>query len=255
MNTLPILLILTPAAALAASPFDGTWTIRPGSYHGSDKPYVFVVDQNEYQCDCTPPVSVKPDGRFHEVTGHAYDSTAVKIINPRTIEVIDRKGGKELARETFAASPGNEHLRVRVVDESGEKPNTMHFMLKRSAGTKPELGKHPVSGSWVIMDMREARPVPITLKMTHDSFSWSMNGQHYQAKLNGEPVAIGGDPTHTMAAVRKLDANEVQETDTRNGQAVDETVFAVSTDGKSIKVTDTDPRSGRVSHYLLDRGS
>jgi hypothetical protein len=56
-----------------------------------------------------------------------------------------------------------------------------------------------------------------------------------------------------MVSVKKLNATEVRETDTRNGVTVDVYHFAVSPDGKSIKVTDTDSPSGRVSHYVLDQ--
>jgi len=254
MKTLTILLMLAPIGALAASPFDGTWMMRPGSFHGSDKPYVFVVDQNEFRCEnCGAPLSVKPDGQFHEVTGHGYDSIAAKLVDSRTLELTRRKDGKVLGIETFTASPDGAQLRVRVVEKSGEKPVTSHFVLKRSSDSRPEEGKHAVSGSWLITSFRETGGQPTTLKMTDDGFSWSQNGQHYEAKFDGNPVAIEGDPTHPMASVKKLSEGKVQETDTLNGKPIDETIFAVSPDGKSITVTDTDPQSGHTDSFVLDR--
>lgn len=253
MKTLPILLVLTPAAALAASPFDGTWMERAGSYHNSGKPYVLIVDQNEYRCEnCGSPMSVKPDGQFHEVTGHAYDSASAKIVNGRTVQVRERKSGKILEEYTLVASPDRKQLRAKIVDRMGEKPITAYVLFVRSSGTGPEEDKNAVSGSWVVTSQRQNH-VPIMLKMTEDGFSWSANGQHYQAKFDGAPVAIEGDPTHTMASVKKLSENEVQETDTVDGRPVDQTVFAASPDGKSIKVTDTDPRAGHQADWVLDR--
>lgn len=200
MKALPILLIIAPVAALAASPFDGTWVTRAGSFRESAKPYVLIVDQNEFRCDdCGAPLRVKPDGQVHEVSGHGYDHAAVKIINPRSVVLVLRKGEKILDQDTFVASQDGKQLRVRILDQTGE------------------------------------------------------NGMHYEAKFNAAPVAIEGDPTHVMVSVRKLSGNEVQETDTLNGQPTDETVYAVSPDGKSIKVTDKDTQSGHDAHWVLDR--
>ena len=253
MKTLVVLLSLAPVGALAASPFDGTWKVRPESLHASGRPYVLVVDQNEFRCaSCTPSLSVKPDGQFHEVSGHAFDSRAVKIVDPRSIEVIDRKNGKVLEDQTFVASQNGKQLRVRVVDESGERPSTSSYVLNRSVGNSVEEGKHAVSGSWVLTSMRQTTIMPTTFKMTEDGFSWSHNGQHYEAKFDGGPVAIEGDPTHTMASVRKLGANKVQETDTLNGRTVDESVYEVSPDGKSLTLSDTDA-SGHKVRYVYER--
>lgn len=253
MKSLPLLLILAPAGVLAASPFDGTWTLRPGSFRGSGKPFVAVLDQNEYRCDsCAPPWSVKPDGQFHQVIGHSYDSIATRIVDPHTIEYIERKDGKELAKLTMVASQDGEQLRLEEIYEGGEKPYTEHIAFKRTAGTKADASKHAVSGSWEITGLREATKLPTTLKMTDDGFSLEWNGQHYEAKLDGQPVAIEGDPAHTMVSVKRLSATEVQETDTLNGVVVDEIRYAVSPDGKSIKVVEVDPRSGMGSRYVLD---
>jgi len=254
MKALFLVLMLASPLALASSPFDGSWKLRPGSFHNAAKPYVFSVDQNEYRCaSCFPPVSVKPDGQFHEVKGDGYDRMAANLVNANTLEVTERAGEKVLNRETFTTSPDGSKLHVKVIDESGEKPALMQATLERVAGTRPEPGKHPVSGTWVITALEQPTDLPMTLRMADNSFSWSWNGQHYDARFDGQPVPIAGDPTHIAASVKKLGKSEVEETDTRDGVAVNRMLFAVAPDGKSINVSETDPRSGRTSHYVMDK--
>jgi hypothetical protein len=252
MKSLAVAVLFVPGVVLAASPFDGSWKFRPGSYQASDKPYVFSVDQNAYSCDsCVPPVSVKPDGQFHTVSGHGYDSIAAKIVDSRTVEVTDRKGEKVLERETFTASEDGSELKVQLIDESGEKPSTTVAVLKRS-GTHPGKNMHPASGSWVVTSL-DLPTNPTMLRMTADTFSWSSNGQRYEAKFDGKPVPMEGDPTHVSVIVKRVGANEVQETDMRAGKPIWQIVYTASADGKSIGVKESDPRSAHEGHYTLDK--
>ncbi len=252
MKTLPFVLIAAPALSFAVSPFDGSWKTRPGSFQTSEK-YVLLVDQNEYRCEsCIPPVSVQPDGQFHKVSGHGYDNVAAKIVDPRTVEVTDRVGEKVLMRDIFTASQDGSQMLVKRIDESGEKPAPMQASFKRAAGPAPGANKHSVSGTWVMASL-EPPSMPMMLRMTDDSFSSNWNGQHYEAKFDGKPVAFEGDPTHLLVTVKKISANEVEETDTRDGKPIYKAVYSVSPDGKSLKVSESDPRSGDTSHYIMDK--
>jgi hypothetical protein len=254
MKSLAAAVLFVPAVVFAASPFDGNWKFRPGSYQASDKPYVFSVDQNAYSCDsCVPPVNVKPDGKYRKVSGHGYDSIAAKIVDPRTVEVTERKAEKVIERQSFTASEDGSQLKVQLVDESGEKPAATEAMLKRG-GTQPGKNMRPVSGSWVLAGL-DLPTNPTTLRMTAETFSWSLNGQHYEAKFDDAPVPMEGDPTHLSVSLKKLGANEVQETDMRDGKPVYQVVFIASPDGKTITVKETDLRFGHQGHYTLDKHS
>lgn len=251
MKSFPLLLILAPAAALAVSPFDGTWKIRSGSYHTSYQ-FVFSVDEKEYRCSsCKPPVIVKPDGRFHKVSGHEYDNVAVRIVDPLTVEVIQRAGEKVILKDTHTVSRDNLQLHTTRIDETGEKPDTMEAVLKRSAGSKPEQGKHPLSGSWMLANA-DTSGLPMVLRMTEDGFSSSWNGQHYEAKFDGRPVPEEGDPTHEFVTVRRVGANAVEETYTRDGKPTYKILYSVVPDGKSLQVTETNGTDYRAE-YVMDK--
>ena len=64
MKTSPLMIVailFLPVAALAASPFDGTWKWNYNTASGdvsgdlSRKPYVYIIDSNSYTCSSCGP--------------------------------------------------------------------------------------------------------------------------------------------------------------------------------------------------------
>src|SRR5580693_9261124 len=90
-------LLLVPAAALAASAFDGTWKTRMDSFKVTGKPDVFQIVDGVYTCSsCVPEIKVKADGTDQKVSGQSYyDSVAVKVVDAHTVQITDRNAGKE----------------------------------------------------------------------------------------------------------------------------------------------------------------
>ena len=91
-----VALLLLPAAALASSPFDGTWKGRVDSVKVTGKPDVFAVADGMYTCaTCDPPIKIKADGSEQKVTGHDYyDTLIVKVVDAKTIERTNKLAGK-----------------------------------------------------------------------------------------------------------------------------------------------------------------
>jgi hypothetical protein len=104
MKTSPLIVatLLLPVAALAASPFDGTWKYNPASRFGNKwKPYVYIVDSNSYTCSsCGPAYTVKPDGSDQKVTGHDYDTSAVTL-TATSATIVTKLKGKTLTSEKY----------------------------------------------------------------------------------------------------------------------------------------------------------
>jgi hypothetical protein len=247
-------LLLAPAAAFAASSLDGTWKSRLDSFKVAGKPDTFVLADGTYTCSsCNPELKVKADGMDHPVTGHAYyDSATVKVINPSTIELTMRRGGKVFAKETDTVSADGKSFTGTFVNYDGTKEATGTFMEKRvSAGP---AGSHAISGGWLQDQLSAANDAlrTVTYTMTGDGFKMSANGQSYDAKFDGKEYPITGDPGHTTVTLKRLSADAVEETDHRQGKVTD-VIHIATADGKTIKLEDKDVAHEQTITMTLEK--
>jgi hypothetical protein len=248
-------LLLVPAVALASSAFDGTWKTRTDTLKVTGKPDMFAVADGTYTCSsCNPAVKIQADGADHNVTGHdTYDSRAVKVVDPKTVEVTSKLAGKVVFTNTMTVSADGSALSGKFTDYTGTKPATGSYTEKR-VGAAP-AGAHAASGSWQQDKMGDANDALaiVTYEMTPDHFVMHWNGQSYDAKFDGKEYPITGDPAHTVVSLKRIDANTVLETDHRNGKVTDEIRIAASKDGKTVDITDKDPVRGQTTTYTLEK--
>ena len=255
MKSLVPTLLLVPATALAASPFDGTWKANLESAKTSGKPDVYLLAGGEYSCSsCSPELKVKADGAEHKVSGHAYyDTVMVKVTGPNSDEQSLKQGDKPYAHIVESVSADGNTLTSKITNYTGGQPVTFEVMEKRVA-PGPD-GAHPVSGSWQQQGISKGDDTMRTVKyqMTTDGLQMHWNGQSYDAKFDGKEYPIVGDPGGTTVSLKKINANAVEETDHRQGKVVDEIHLAASKDGKTIAVTDKDVAHGQTTSYTLDK--
>ena len=247
-------LALLPAAALAASPFDGTWKSNLDSMRVSGKPDVYLLADGEYTCSsCDPELKVKADGAEHKVSGHAYyDTVMVKITGPNSDEQVLKQGGKEFARLTESVSADGKTLTTKFTNHVGKQ--TVSGVVTEQRLTAGPAGAHPVSGSWQ-QDQVKGNDAMRVIKyaMTPEHFTMQWNGQSYDAKFDGKEYPLVGDPGKTTVSVERLDDNTVEETDHRQGKIVDRIRLAAAKDGKTVAVTDRDLAHGQTTTYTLDK--
>jgi hypothetical protein len=255
MRILISALLLMPAAALASSAFDGTWKTRMDSMKITGKPDTFAIVDGTYTCSsCVPAVKIQADGVDHKVAGHDnYDSKAVKVVDPKTVEVTNKLAGKVIATNTITVSADGLTLSGKFTDYSGAKAATGAYTEKRVAAAAP--GAHAISGSWQAEQMGEANDAlrTVSYEMKGDHFIMHWNGQTYDAKFDGKEYPVTGDPTHTVVTLKRIDANTVEETDHRMGKITDEIRIAASKDGKTVEVTDKDPLHGQTTTFTLEK--
>lgn len=255
MKTALSVLLLLPVAALAGSDFDGTWKTRLDSMKVSGTPDTFQVAGGTYLCSsCTPIIQVPADGAPHPVSGHPYyDSVAVQVISPTSVEIIDRKLGHEVYDMTYVVSADGATLTAKLSDKSGAQVAMLTFTARRVAA--PPAGAHAVSGSWQPDQLSAANDAvrTISYRMTPEDFSMQWNGQSYSAKFDGNQYPVAGDPAHTTVTVRKIDEHTVEETDRREGQVTDEIRMAAAPDGRTMVVTDQDMQHGQTTTMTLEK--
>jgi hypothetical protein len=160
-----LLVLITPAASMAQSSFDGSWKVDVQSAMPT-KINVWLLKQGQYNCNsCCPAINVDADGKDHQVKGQPYDTISVRIVDDRTVEEIEKKNGQVVSYEKFTVSDdGN-----AAVDEFGNWKLTMARIDKAPAGA------HILSGSWkpVKIDSISDRELLMTYKLEGDTLSMS----------------------------------------------------------------------------------
>lgn len=96
-NSLPLalLVLLTSSTLHAQSRFDGTWEMKMDTLQFSGPPEEYLLVKGTYHCEtCVPKVDVETDGTDHKVTGHPYDTLAVRILDNHSVKFTMKKDGK-----------------------------------------------------------------------------------------------------------------------------------------------------------------
>jgi hypothetical protein len=233
--------LLLPAAALAGSPFDGTWKTDLQSMKVTGKPDVYLLADGEYTCSsCEPELKVKADGKPHKVTGPSSD------------EIVLKQGDKEYVKVSETISPDGKTLTDKFTNHAGAKVVSGESTSRRV--TDGPSGSHPVSGSWQQNGLKGDDTLrTVQYEMTPEHFAMHWNGQSYDARFDGKQYPVVGDPGQTRVSLKKLDDNTVEETDYRKGKVVDEIRLAAAKDGKSIHVTDKDVVHGQTTTFTLEK--
>jgi hypothetical protein len=247
-------IVLAPAA-LAAGPFDGTWKTRLDSVQSDSKPDVYALKDGIFRCgNCAPPFSVKADGTDQKVSGNGYyDTVAVKIVDPHTLQITDKLAGKPMYEMRLAVSADGKTLNELIKDLSGAQAATWYQVASRVA--PGAAGSHAVAGAWRLRKVPGASEVGtvITYRMTADGLQMRYNGATYDARFDGKPVLIASDPGRTSVALKRISEREIEETDTRGGAVTDVIGLTVSADGRTLSVVDRNRGSGQTLSWIMDK--
>jgi len=256
MKALTLCALLAPFAALADSPFDGTWVAKDESLTMDPKPYVISLASGVYENKtAVPPFKVKADGTDQPVKGHAsFDTVAVKSSAAESIDVTAKKAGKTVGTLNFAVSADGKTLTQKWTDSSGTETASGENIYTR-VGHAPK-GAHAASGSWRITKSQNtsANARTITYKSTADGMSFSTpTGHSYTAKFDGKEVPIAGDPSGATVSLKKVNANAFIETDHEKGKVVEVDHWTVAADGKTMKLEWDRKDSGRKGSAVFDK--
>jgi hypothetical protein len=242
----PLTILATPAMSIGQNSFSGTWKVDFNAAMPR-KVNVGLLQNGIYKCtSCNPTVDVKADGKDQPVKGQSYDTISVKIVDPRTVEEIEKKNGQVVSDEKFTVSiDGN-----TVTDEFG------NWKLFMSRLEKTPTGAHQLSGSWQPLKMESIsdRELLVTYRLEGESFSMSRpTGQSYSAKLNGADAPYKGDPDTNAVALKRIDANTIEETDKLNGKAISVTRLTLAPSRKSMTVTVKDLQDNSVNEFAMQK--
>jgi len=238
-----ILSLVMPVQALAQSPFDGTWRINlAAESQSSTKPDVYLLQDGTYRCPtCDPPLEIPADGRDHKIIGEpCYDTVSVKVVDDRTTEETDKRNGKAVGTTRMTVSLDGNTATVEWTESCNAQGDVVAGKDIMARVSQRPRGAHAVSGSWRITKRmsRSDNELLVTLKLEGDTFSFAdPTGQSFAARLDGTETPIKGDLSNTMASVKRIGENTIEETDKHDGKVVEVTRFTPSADGKTMTVT------------------
>jgi hypothetical protein len=255
MNKMTVLMLMIPASAFAATPFDGTWKVNLDSIQVSGKPNIEVIKDGMYTCSsCVPSFTVKADGTDQPTPVHnTRDHIAIKVVSPTSVEYTEKKDGKITSVLRLTVSGDGNKLTGAFTSYTTDKPLKGAFTEKR-VGSAP-ADAHAVSGSWMQDSMptfSEAAKL-IVLQSTDNGLKMTWYGRVTDAKFDGKEYATQNDPDHTLVTLKKISDRQFEERDKREGQIFDIVMWTVSADGKTITTVDEDPRHGTKTSMAYDK--
>lgn len=260
MKKLLVLVLFAPALLFAQSPFDGTWVTKLDTAQLPKKPEVYTVQKGMYSCTtCVSVIEVKADGMDQSITGsHYFDMVSIRIVDPNTLEITDKKDGKTVRTETDSVSSDGKTLTQKFSDQTSGNPQPVTGEETLARVSKGPAGSHAVSGSWRAEKFSNisSNGLTVTYQATADGLKMSLpTGQSYNAKFDGKEYPIEGDPGHTVVTLKRISADTIEETDKRDGKVVGVFRMTVSKDGKSISAVFDDKERDTKTSFTMYKQS
>jgi hypothetical protein len=230
------LLLLSPVASLAQSPFDGTWLIETGTKQPPQKPASYLLAKGQFRGpDWSENLEIKADGNDQKVPSNGYrDAISVRIVDGHTVEIISKKAGKTMFTETDTVSADGSTLSQLVKDSTEAEAVIIETLSRRLE--KGPVGAHAISGTWSAYKVQRSKNGSIIkYKCTAEGFSAETPlGEKFDAKFDGKFYPVEDDPGHTMVSLRLINSNTVEQTGKRDGKVISVMTLTVAPDGKSI---------------------
>lgn len=253
MKKLLVLLLLSPIASLAQSPFDGTWIIDADTAKLPDKPAGYLPVAGMFQW---AGAEIKADGTDQKVPETGYwDTVSVRVVDDHTVEIISKKAGKTMFTEVNTVSQDGATLTQVVKDTTEAQAVTTETLSKRVE--QGPAGSHALSGSWrAYKTKRSENGAIIRYKCTAEGFSAETPlGEKFEAKFDGKDYPVEGDPAHGMVSVKLVSASTVEQTNKRGGEIVGVLRLTVAPVGETIHVTYENKEASTTTTYEMRRKS
>ncbi len=240
MRSLLALLLLTSSLLFAQSRFDGSWEMKMDTLRFSSAPEKYLLEKGTYHClTCAPRVDVKADGTDQEVTGHYFDTIAVRTIDANSVEFIQKKNGKTTFTVVEAVSPDGQTMTEDFTNTMAAETVAGNAGFTRVS--QGPAGSHPLSGEWQMQTVKNATHAGTltSYQSTAGGLKISDGGQTYEVKFDGKDYPTSAD-AHATTSLKLVDDCTIEETDKQDGKIVVVTRMTVSKDGKSMRVESAD---------------
>ncbi len=250
---LALVFLLTAVPVFAQSRFDGTWRMKMDTLQFSGPPEDYLLEKGIYHCDsCVPKVDVKTDGTDQKVTGHPFDTIAVRILDDHSIKFIMKKEG-ETTFECVETVSADDRTMTEEFTNTGEAETvTGKAGFTRVGKGPPE--SHALSGKWRMDTVNNATSAGTltTFQTIPRGMRISDGSEGYEAKFDGKDYPKNED-THSTISLKLIDEFTMEETDKQDGRVITIARMTLSRDGKSMKVESLDKQRGSTMTYTAEK--
>lgn len=237
----------------AQSPFDGTWRINPASAKFDPKPFTEYISQGWFHCvSCQPPYDIAADGQDQAVSGHAYDTESVTIVDDHSVKAVYKKAGKVTGDELDTVSADGKTLTSIASNYPMNGQVTHNTSKMKRVGALPS-GVHATSGNWQALSFTDSEnDLLTTYKTDGDQITMTdPTGDTYTAKFDGSDYPYKGAYGVNGVSLKKISANTIEETDKRDGTVVG--VYKMTVSGKTMTIVAHDPRNNTTSTFTATK--
>jgi hypothetical protein len=256
MKKLLVLLLLSPVASLAQSPFDGIWIMDENAWLPKQPQEYSLANGLFRSWGYTGNEAIKADGNNHKVPEASYwDTVSVRELDAHTVEIVAKKAGKTTYTEIDTVSSDGGTLTQMVKDTTESQMVTTEIVSQRLGQTP--IASHALSGSWRAYKVkRSPNGLIIKYKCTADGFSArTLLGEGFNAKFDGKDYPVEDDPAHGMVSVKLLSASTVEQTNKRGGKIVGVLRLTVAPGGETIHVTYENKEADTTTGYEMQKKS
>ena len=235
---------------LSQSPFNGAWLTDLASSTGSTSVETFSIGNGSFsRGNDKPDLAVRMDGAFHVTPKDDYvDAVAVKFINSRQVQELDRFRGRLVYSVVYTVSDDGSTMIERVSDTSKPDPKPIVTTMTYRRIGKLERGI-ALNGRWKVADVQTTKDHLIDIiKLGGNHLSMiGAGGYGYDAVIGGPPVPVRGDAETGRTSVTMPNDRMILEHMSLNGVATIEKTMTLLSDDKTIKVSGTRLTDG--SHF------
>lgn len=219
----------------------------------SATPEEYLLERDMYHCaTCAPRVDVKADGTDQKVAGHYFNTIAIRVVDAKSVEFIQKKDGKTTFTVTETVSSDGQTMTEEFVNTMEAETVSGKARFKRVSKGPP--GSHVLSGKWQMQTVKNATSAGtlITYQDISGGLRISDGSQSYDAKFDGNDYPAAGD-SHATTSLKVIDDSTIEETDKEDGKVLVVTLMTVSKDGKTMKVESVDKLRGATMTYTAEK--
>jgi hypothetical protein len=252
---LPAVALMLSSAALADSPFDGTWTMNTSKSNlaGNTMSYADAGSGTLKYTDSDQTYTFRPDGT--PFTTPLGSERAVKKTGDDSYTITVKKGALLLRTTTLKVSSDGKTLNE---ESKGAKPNGDTFdNLATYARTSPGTG---LIGSWKSTKIKLSSPNSVTIQTDGaDGVTLTISAikASAQAKWDGKDYPVAG-PTVSdglTLAVTKTGPHSFKMVQQLKGKTIVIMHYTVAADGKSMTVKGTNGQGKEPFSEVFEKQS